>query len=736
MNNFFHIRKIICLGSFFLLLLLSVEYLVAQNIPVGTWRNHSDYSNAKQVATLGSKVFCAGENGLFYYDTEDGSINTLSITSGLSSTQITALKSNSDKDLLIIGYRDGTLDIINETFEVTSFQGINNSDLLESKSINSITTNGNISFLATDFGIVLFDAEQNSIIDSYTNLDQEGNPLAISHVEVDSEFLYLSTPEGLLRGSLNPQVNLKDFQNWARFPIIPQGEAISIYKTIKADNSTLLALAENNVIYSRANLNWDTAYVSTEILHNLVQEEGSTWLLAGKKAYQYENNAFTQVFTDETSLGFKDLLRFNQTIYLADSTRGLLQYNESSFQSIQPQGPKGSPDILRQIENYTFSINDAFPGFSYFFQGRWSYVGKDSDNNPLPFYTDVALDLLTGNGIFLSETAGIYSWDTEEISAQPLPINNADFTWERLASGPEAKLWLVGRNANNVIILYNINDNAIHETGINTNLQIRDFDIAFNGDKYIATNNGLAVFNEAEGGLRILSNVAGDGGLPSNAITDLTIDLSGTLWIGTAEGICFFNNFAAVLSGESVDVIKPIFEGFFLFNGVAINNIAIDGGNRKWITTNDGLWLFDENINENIAHFESNSSPIVNENIQQLVINPVSGEVFMASAAQFISYRTDATRASDTHSNVEVFPNPVNLATHNTVTIRGLAYNNEVMITDLAGNLIHKGKANGGTFSWGLNNYSGFRIKRGIYLVFSINSDGTETYRTKFAVVY
>jgi hypothetical protein len=60
---------------------------------------------------------------------------------------------------------------------------------------------------------------------------------------------------------------------------------------------------------------------------------------------------------------------------------------------------------------------------------------------------------------------------------------------------------------------------------------------------------------------------------------------------------------------------------------------------------------------------------------------------------------------------------------------------NEVMITDIAGNLIHKGKANGGTFSWNLGNYSGFRAKSGVYLVFSINTDGTETYQTKFAIL-
>ncbi|GAA5041916.1 hypothetical protein GCM10011506_43940 [Marivirga lumbricoides] len=735
MNHFFITFQSIKLKGFLLLLLLS-SVGSAQNIPVGTWRNHSDYSNGRKVAELGSKIFCATEGGLFYFDTEDGSINTLSITSGLNGIEISTLQSTSEKDFLFIGYKDGTLDIINKTLEINSFAVIKNSEMLGSKAINNITTKDNITYLATDFGVVLYDVEQNRVIDSYTNLNNEGNPLAINHLSIDDEYLYLSTSEGLLQGSLDPQVNLKDFQNWNRLPISSKGDVFSIMKTVKDGDNNLLALAENNIVYRRSAQSWDTAYISTDVLHNLVQEDNKILLLDGSSVYEYNNNTFPLLFSDETSLGFNDLLFFRNTAYIADSNRGLLQYQQGSFQPIEPQGPKGFPNILRQIEGYTFSMNDEFPGFSYFINGKWNHVGEDVNDNPLPLFIDVAIDLLTGNGIFLSKEDGIYSWDTNEISLASISLDNSEYKWEKLATGSEAKLWVAGRNSLDEIVVYNITDNKLYETGLNTSLQIRDFEIAFNGDKYFATNNGLVVFNESEGGVRILNNVAGNGSLPANSITDLAIDLSGTLWIGTTEGVCFFNNFTSVLSGESVNVIKPIFEGFFLFNGVAINNIAIDGGNRKWITTNDGLWLFDENINENIVHFESNNSPIMNENIRQLVINPLNGEVFLSSATQFISYRTDATQASETHSAVEVFPNPVSLSAHSSVTIRGLAYNNEVMITDLAGNLIQKGKANGGTFSWSLSNYSGFRIKKGVYLVFSINSDGTETYRTKFAVVY
>ena len=99
-----------------------------------------------------------------------------------------------------------------------------------------------------------------------------------------------------------------------------------------------------------------------------------------------------------------------------------------------------------------------------------------------------------------------------------------------------------------------------------------------------------------------------------------------------------------------------------------------------------------------------------------------------------ISYRTASSRANSTHSDVKVFPNPVYLNQHDQVSINGLVFNNEIMITDLAGNLVYKGAANGGTFNWNLQNYSGFITKPGIYLVFSVDTFGEETYQTKFVV--
>ncbi len=722
------LKKIFLVFSFVIL----SQILPAQNIPVGTWRNHADYSNSQLVAKLDNKIFAAGDNGLFYFDLEDGSVNTISITTGLSGLQIKAIEAISEENLLIIGYQDGTIDVIDQDLNINSFELIRNSDITASKSINSIFYQNGITYLATDFGVVLFDASENQLIDFYSNLGATGNSIAISHIYSDEENLYLSTEEGLLTGTLNDQINLKDFQNWERSPISID-DMVPIKKAIKWQES-IIAIAENDIVYQLGDNKWDSLYQSTAPIHNLVESDEQLWLLAGNQVLQFQNNLFELTYTSSFGDVFYDIVLENGDYYLASSSQGLLKVTGTTSESIIPMGPRGKPSVLKQIDAFTFSLNNEVPGFSYFLNGRWDYVGK-IENDSLPIFKDLTLDLSTGNAIFLTENDGLYSWDAENITLLPGTSALQENNWQFITTDQQTNLWLVGKSASNQWLAYNYSEDILHLLNISASTQVNDFEILFNSDLYIATNSGVYVINSDNSANRLLNSTVGNGNLPSNVITDFSLDLSGNLWISTANGACLFNNFQGVLEDQSVDVIRSILDGFFLFDEIRVNQIAIDGGNRKWMSTRDGLWLFDEDINANLLHLRRSNSPIIEENISEIAINPLNGEVFMSSDNQFLSYRTDATAASGTHGTVEVFPNPVNLAKDNTVTIRGLANNNEVMITDLAGNVIHKGKANGGTFSWNLSNYSGFRVKRGVYIVFSVSEDGTESYRTKFAVV-
>jgi ligand-binding sensor domain-containing protein len=703
--------------------------LCAQDIPLGTWRNHADYSSGLKTVTFDNRVFCATENGLFYFDPEDGSLNTLSTTNGLSSVKISMLEMV--KNVLLVGYEDGLLDVLDKELNITTFEQVFQSDLRTEKRMNGAVAISDIIYLATDFGIVLYDIGSNELLDVFLDLGVNGERISINDISTNNEKLYLSTDEGLLIGDLSGNINLKDFQNWERKAL--NDHKPSLLKTVPF-NGSLYGLADNDSLYLYQSATWGSLFGQSLPIQQLKVLNDELYFSSANQLYKLSNNTFESVFTVVEGTQINDFSFIANSYFLADKEGGLIRYQQGSTETLIPQGPNGTVGSIHQLEQFTFHLAENTPGFSYFENGRWFYAGKDVEDEALPIFQDIALDLSSGNAIFLSESEGLFSWDTENTNSLNLG-DSLISEWVSLAESPLASYWALVKSTNNVYALFAPDTESLVEINLPTSTTINDYLIVPNGDHYLATNSGIFVFSPETGEERRLNTLLGNGNLPDNQILDLTMDLSGQLWIATESGVAFFNRFQGVLEGVNVDASQPIFEGFFLFDGIPVNHILIDGGNRKWMSTRDGLWLFDENVQRNELHLRRANSPIVDNNIEEMVVNPLNGEVFLSSSSQFLSYRTDASRAEATHSKVEVFPNPVRLSADGAVSIRGLAYNNEIMITDIAGNLIHKGKANGGTFTWNLGNYAGFRAKSGVYLVFSINIDGTETYQTKFAVV-
>ncbi len=208
----------------------------------------------------------------------------------------------------------------------------------------------------------------------------------------------------------------------------------------------------------------------------------------------------------------------------------------------------------------------------------------------------------------------------------------------------------------------------------------------------------------------------------------------GNIWVGTNEGVAVFTNINNVLSG-AVDAILPIFENRQLLRDEILTAIKIDAGNRKWIGTNSGVWLFDEAADRQLLNFNIDNSPLPSNQILDIEINEKSGEVFFATPEGIISYRSDATEALEKHTEVKIFPNPVTYDFVGTIGISGLANNAKVKITDSSGKLIWDTRSEGGTATWNAQDYNGRRATMGIYFVFSATDDGEESFVGKIAVI-
>ena len=236
---------------------------------------------------------------------------------------------------------------------------------------------------------------------------------------------------------------------------------------------------------------------------------------------------------------------------------------------------------------------------------------------------------------------------------------------------------------------------------------------------------------------QFVSSGKDSGNLPSENVKSLAIDRDGQMWVGTDKGVVVFDNPNAVFSGKNFDAYTPVFERRRLLGNEIITSIAIDGGNRKWMGTRNGIFLFSPDGTELVSNFNEKNSPLPSNEISYITAEPNTGEVYIRTPKGMVSYRGTATEGTlkQDESGVKVFPNPVRPDFDGTIGIEGLVENALVKITDIAGNLVYETRANGGTAVWNGNTLSGGRVETGIYLIFSANKKGEETLVSRLAVV-
>jgi hypothetical protein len=263
-----------------------------------------------------------------------------------------------------------------------------------------------------------------------------------------------------------------------------------------------------------------------------------------------------------------------------------------------------------------------------------------------------------------------------------------------------------------------------------------------NGTKWLCTiSDGLIGFNETYNNLaKRITEGADKGNLPSSAVQVAAIDLRNQIWIGTRNGLRVIS--ADSFLGEQEQLTaNPI---IILEDGIGqellfeqfITDIVVDGANNKWVGTADaGVFLFSPNGQETLHHFTNTNSPLPSNNVNDIDIDPVTGEVFFATVNGMVSYKGNAIKASDDLKNVVVYPNPVRPGFEGTVKITGLLDKADIKITDIEGNLVYETISEGGTIEWDTKAFGKYKVASGVYMIFISAQDGGETTIKKVMII-
>ncbi len=728
-------------------LIMPWQFVLAQvNIPLGTWRTHFQYQDVRKVVLAQSRVYVATANTLFYLDETDNSVNKLTQIDGLSEVGIASLFFDTERQTLIIGYQNGTIDFLQNN-EIRPFLAIAQTPQLQDKNITSLAVYDGYCYAGTPAGVVVVDISETEIVESYTEIGPNADPVAVNDIEIINSTIYLATNLGLLTAPLNEGLNLQDFNNWSI--AIPPGN-FPFLSQLAWKNGQLYAAHRNRIFTYNGDVWADlSSALGGDVIVSMDAQQDLLITLNGNVSSRVVNDAFQDVYvTDQllrTSTGVPG------SLFIGSTNEGLLQ---GSVGQLFPTVLAGPPtDQIAEIsilgdEVYvlpeTVSLFDkqfAEPGnYGVFSEGTWTIESTPQVNNLS------AVAQANGKIYFSSVGDGLLDMTSNILydhknAAHPLTaesFSDSLIIVPSIATGAENELWVLNKDA----------DRGLHRLGADGVWE--SFSLGFGqgarfpeklsvstrtGIVWVASDpqvSGLYLYNPQED---ISLNLSNAGGLPSSRINDLVIDREDEVWVATNRGIAFFQSSDSPFFDGFDDAIVPVIDGSFLLDNEPVSAIAVDGGNRKWVGTYDGIWLIEESGDEVVQRFTTQNSPLPSDSIVSIDINPVSGEVFIATSRGLISYRSDATAAGRQFGTVKVFPNPVPPGFRGLIGISGLAQDVNVKITDIDGNLIKEMFANGGTAMWdGRDNY-GQSVNTGIYLVFAGNSDGSETFVGKFAVV-
>lgn len=747
---------------------------------ISTWRVHLPYQTNHSVAQNGSIIYLGSSSGVFSYDADEGGVEVMSRVTGLSDVEVSKLAYDDVTETLIIIYKNTNVDLI-ANGRVYNIPGIFMQSIIGDKLINDVCVFNGIAYLACSFGIVKIDLKTRQIVDSYQNIGEGGSNLIINDLAVFNGSLYASSPGGLYRASLNSG-NLSDFKFWSK----SRTDSISHLLTVGGYLLAATYQKDANKVLRYDGIVWDSLTgLSNTVIRNVRVTRQKLMVIQEDRAVVY--NAQLAPATTKMLLAAMDgVLNMKDEFSMAIAEQGLVIFEQNRINYIAPQGPWG-----RTAAKFAYSASrkqlyvssgyvDGFGGASgwkntynnnkyYVFDGNSWQNGYQLNNelvNRCQDVLDVAVDDRTNKTYFTSFGSGVLEltgtsptklYDTSN-SKLDFFVNEFPNYRPVFAAGTT-----VDENGNLWVTCYGAAKPLAVKTPSN-----QWYNFSFNGgnnsvgyivcdnnfprnNKWIINNrgSGLYVYNEgsnisssSDDLFAVLTSEKGKGNLPSKNVLCMALDLNGEMWVGTDQGLCIISDPTAVFSTDtrrSYDARQLVFNtGSFnsIFLGTdAIYSIKVDGANRKWIATRNGVWLVSEDGYTVIRNFTTSNSPLLSNVVYDIGIFEETGEVFFATEKGIISYAGDATRADEKHGNVVVYPNPVRPDFTGDVAIRGLANETNVKITDIAGNLVYETKANGGMATWNGRTFSGKRAATGVYLIYSSNDDATETYVTKLLFI-
>jgi len=752
-----------------ILLLLIPLMTIAQDVPVGYWKDYLAYNQPEKITIAEEKIYCVAQGGLFFYNTYDNSINRYSKVNGLSDNNIQNIKYNSLNKILIVTYDNCNIDIIRDGL-ITNISDVKRKEIIGKKNINSISFDKNLAYLSCSFGIVVLDLIRNEIKDTY-KIGSNAEYVEINQTITNDSLIYAATSKGIYCAQKN-NLFLSDFNQWLKEDLF---ENLSLqdasFSSIKLFKNTVIAIVElSNDSLLIKNSTWDIM-LELALVRPKLSKKGEALVITDSNQIHIINPQLQINTINSLGDAYNSASIIENEIWVADKKQGLVHYVDLKTEDILLVNSPQSNDIysLEYISGNLFVCHGGHMNFSVnklnndgvsIMENDYEWSNKNFDDLnrardivEAAYYNNKEYYASWYNGISVMQddehvvkygyqnTQGVLDttfYSNNRIQISDIKFDNNNNLWG-LNSQVEKPLFVKTDKDEWFSFGMNQDINGLYFDELIIDQANRKWGIIHEGGIFVYNDNNT-LSNHLDDEYKILNTNSGNGNLPSLYIYTITEDLDGEIWIGTDKGVAVFYYPELIFSGFNFDAQQILIQegeyGQYLLGTERINCIKIDGANRKWVgTESSGLYLLSDDGLEQIHHFTTTNSPLFSNKIIDISINQLSGEVYIATDKGLISYRSDATIGEAQQEETYVFPNPVRENYQGNIAISQLVNNALVKITDINGFLVYKTIANGGQANWNGKNFNNEKVGTGIYLVFSTDSNGLEKIVSKILFI-
>jgi ligand-binding sensor domain-containing protein len=761
------------IGTFISLCILSIAPASLFAQADFQWTVYSALNSAQSAAFDEDDIlWVATTGGVVGYDSRDDSFSVYHTRDdiypekqGLLSLNSTAIAFDPATGDMYVGSNDGLVSIRRKSGGWGYSAEISAMAERPSRTIRGFGFRNGRVYMLTSFGIGVYNPIDSSFIESYFRFGSIPQNTPVNAIAFWNDRIWVGTEKGLAHAPANA-TNLAAPSSWEIYPLTGAGRIISL-----ASLSDRLLVGSDSGAHTittggfekRSDLPNAPVRLAANGEHVVASTEGTL--------FRYEGSGFQEISGSPdkiTALAVSP----NGVPGVGFERRGMGMIDNGVLVAKEPNSPAANlfSDLALAGDGalWSASAERTTPGggVSRLKDEHWTVFNMN--NNPLFGTNNV---WAVGTGRESSIWAGTYGKGVVVITPvdngfQAEHFNETNSPARGILSSPSfviigksvtdanGRTWSVNydpTSSNGSVLLARLRPGEESRDGSGFEGYQDPYNLARNYKDIVIDENGTKwlIAGEAEGPQRGLIgmndrgtptdetddnwvNLPAENGLLSNTQLAIVVDRLGEIWLGLPVGLQVLVNPSSVVNNDA----NPVFRTIRPLSDILVHAIAVDALNRKWVGTDQGVFLLSAEGDSVIERFTTDNSPLVNNQIRSILSVDATGDIYIGTTNGMNRVSTSAVEPPEGETSLTVSPHPFVIPSAEPLRIKGLPANATVKIFGAGLTLVREFQSPGGAVAFwdGLDN-SGETVPSGIYIVAASSNSGDEAILGKVAVI-